>query len=232
MKCAEAREELSAALDGALNAEEARAVEAHAASCAACRAWRAELADVRGLLRGIDDADEPSGLSATVGREVLAAIQRGPARVVDADRRRAARADVSRRLVFMVVAAIVVTVLAVVALGTAASFWFPRSMLSKPRPHVRLPPPPPSPGPVATFHGKLDSTSDDVSTREALRALFAKWPGTFSASQADADQRLFALSVEFEGPAAAAGDFEKLLSEFQRAHGGSLRSWRYSSEVR
>lgn len=232
MKCAEAREELSAALDGALTAEEARAVEAHAASCAACRAWRAELADVRGLLRGIDDADEPPGLSATVGREVLAAIQRGPVAPVDTDRRRAARSDVSRRLVFAVVACVVVAVLAGFLLVPIGLAWVVSSM--KPRAPIVDPPLPLSPRsrPAPTVYGKLSMSSDDASTRDAVRVLFAKWPGTFTADQADAGQGLFALTVEFEGPASAVGDFEKLLTEFQRAHSGSLRSWRYSSQTR
>ncbi len=232
MNCAEAREELSAALDGALTAEESRAVEAHAAGCAACRAWRAEMADVRGLLRGIDDADEPPGLSATVGREVLAAIQRGPVRGADADRKRAARSDASRRLVFAVVASIVAVVLAGFLLVPIGLAWVVSSM--KPRTPATSPSVPSSSRsrPAPSIHGKLSMSADDASTRDGLRALFAKWPGTFTADQADADQRLFALTVEFEGPASAVGEFEKLLAEFQRAHSGSLRSWRYSSETR
>lgn len=233
MNCAEAREGLSAALDGALAAEEARQVEAHAASCSACRAWRAEMADVRGLLRGLDDADEPPGRTAAVGRGVLAIIEgRAPAPGSE-DRQRVRRGEVARWLVG--VALVTPVVLFGVLLLLAGIV---KATLRTPPAASSAAPSSPRPGsssssarPEPVVHGHLDMRAGDEATRDALRALFAKWPGTVSATQPDAGD-LFALTVDFEGPSRFAGDFEKELSAFQRAHAAALRRWSLSSEVR
>jgi anti-sigma factor RsiW len=65
MECREARNNVSALLDGALEPGEAEAVRDHIGSCAACRAvfdtMQAADADARAALRGVADSARPSG---------------------------------------------------------------------------------------------------------------------------------------------------------------------------
>ena len=231
MNCAEARDALSALLDDALTSNEARAAEEHAASCASCHASRAELAEVRQLLRGIDDADESPGLAAAVGRDVIAAIHGRPLGAKSAAP--PLPAGGARSIAWTAAG------LAAVALAAAAGWaaW-EESRRGEKRPEIASPamekPAPPANPPrrALTHYGHLEIRATNASTRDAARDLFKKWPGTFKSSEPDANGTL-ALVVDFEGPAnAAAGEFEQSLRDFQREHGSAIRDWMYSSETR
>ncbi|KAF0244052.1 MAG: hypothetical protein FD180_2864 [Planctomycetota bacterium] len=248
MNCTEAKDALSALLDNALTSDEAREAEAHASSCAGCRAWRTEMAEVRQLLRGIDDGDEPPGLSAFVGREVMAAIH---GRLLGT--KPAPSPERSARRIAWAAAGFSALALAAAA-GWAAWESSRRGEKRPDRPAVASPsaektsssvkpdpepvrPPPPEvpdepPRPARTHYGHLELRATDAGTRDAARDLFSKWPGTFKSSEPSVSGA-FALTIDFEGPASdAADEFEKLLLDFQRKHGASLRSWKYSSETR
>ncbi|MEK7468002.1 MAG: zf-HC2 domain-containing protein [Planctomycetota bacterium] len=257
MNCNQARDALSALLDNALTSDEARAAEEHAASCAACRALRKELAEVRQLLRGIDDADEPPGLAASVGRDVMASILGRPPGAKPAASR---SADGGARAIAWTAAGISALALAAAAtwavwesskreekreerpaIPAPATGAAPTDTPVKPEPDPVRPDPPPvkpdpppvkPPRPAPTHHGHLEVRATDAATRDAVRDLFRRWHGTFSASEPDVNG-MSALLVDFEGSAGDAADgFEKLLREFQREHGASLRYWNYSSETR
>lgn len=234
MNCAEAREGLSAALDGALGAEELRAVEEHAAACAECRRAREELADVRRLLRGVDDADDVSGRTAEIGKGVLAAIAHPSPTEATLERRRVVRAEVLRTGVGGLVLAIVIGLPLLLIAGVIAVAIMMYSVNRAPRQPLDDPPPVSGsrPGsPERRVHGRLELRAGDASTRDAARALFARWPGTFRAEEHETGEE-YALEVEFEGRASDGPAFEKELSAFQRAHSGSLRGWSYSQETR
>jgi hypothetical protein len=255
MNCSDAKDALSALLDNALTSEEAREAEAHAASCASCRAVRAELAEVRQLLRGIDDADEPPGLAAIIGRDVMAAIHgrtlgAKPPPAADGG----ARAMAWTAAAFAGAALIAAASWAVWESSKRAQrrdenpvsppavkepVTTPAPVKPDPEP-VRPDPTPVKPDPLPvkpprpapTFKGHLELRSTDEATRNAVRDLFQKWPGTFTASEPVVNGQS-ALIVDFEGPAGAAvDDFEDLLQEFHSSHASSLRSWNYSSETR
>jgi hypothetical protein len=60
------RMRLSAYVDGALDAREARAIDAHLAACASCAAYLAELRSVVAVLREVEPMPAPDGFAASV----------------------------------------------------------------------------------------------------------------------------------------------------------------------
>jgi len=70
MRCEEARNELSAYLDGELGPQEADAVREHVASCAACREVLEELRATIDLVGALPPCEAPQGLAADVQREI------------------------------------------------------------------------------------------------------------------------------------------------------------------
>ncbi|MCE9584139.1 MAG: zf-HC2 domain-containing protein [Planctomycetes bacterium] len=207
MNCEDAREGVSAQLDGALPAGEREALESHVAGCAACRAFRVELADVRTLLRGVDDLDEPVSRAAAVGKGVLARIEEDPGR---------------KREKWMVFVGIgVVAACAMIVAGIAWHYRPREESEHGPAPVLREPSP--------AFHGHLELRAADAATRDALRELFRQWRGTSSLSQPEAGPE-FAFAADFDGPDDPA--FLERLRAFQRDHGLSIRSWKFSSSTR
>lgn len=70
--CDDARELLSAALDGELDAAEEAALEAHLAGCADCAAHRERLAGVRDVFRSLTPAAPPRDLASAVMERIRA----------------------------------------------------------------------------------------------------------------------------------------------------------------
>lgn len=226
MNCAEAREGLSAALDGALGAEELRAVEAHAASCAECRRVRDELADVRRLLRGVDDADDVPGRTAAIGRGVLAAIAHPPPTEADLDRSRAERSGIARRMVWTLVGGVVAAVLLSVIVGTALTIWWVRHWSG-----LRAANPPGASGPAAPAprsRGRLIVSAKDRGVRDQALALFKDWSGNIRVDQADTDNRLFSLTVDFRGQSDEVERLKRRLSDLHDANASVLMRWEFS----
>lgn len=69
--CPERHEDLSALLDGALEADEARALEEHLAGCAGCQAEREALAHLVGQVRALPRRAAPAHFGAAVMARVL-----------------------------------------------------------------------------------------------------------------------------------------------------------------
>ena len=74
-ECRRAEEWISAALDGELTAEEARALEAHLTECPACRALAADLARLHGAMAGMEPA---RAVPPELHEKILSAAAREP----------------------------------------------------------------------------------------------------------------------------------------------------------
>lgn len=72
LSCDDARELLSAALDGELEAAEEAALEVHLAACADCAAHRGRLAGVRDVFRSLPPAEPPRDLASAVMERIRA----------------------------------------------------------------------------------------------------------------------------------------------------------------
>ncbi len=73
MNCNQYREWMSAELDGRLDEQSARLLNAHLAACPACRQVKADLAKTVGLLRALPEIEPPPGLAAAVRQRLAAA---------------------------------------------------------------------------------------------------------------------------------------------------------------
>lgn len=84
-------ERLSEYLDGALNASERKAVEAHLEECDACRAALAELRDVTRTAQALEDRPPAHSLWPGIASRIRAGQHAAPLLVTDIRERRAAR---------------------------------------------------------------------------------------------------------------------------------------------
>lgn len=223
MTCEEAREGLSALLDGALAPAEAADVRAHAAACAACRAWRAEIEGVRNLLRSVDLADDEPAQTGKLGQGVVAAI---------GERRRARWiAWTAAGLVAAAMIAAVVRDAVVIRARNAAKPAVKAPPAAPPREPENPELPEAAPG-TRRIAGRLGARTSDAATRAALRELFRSWPGTFAAKNSE-DGGDFGMTVDYEGPAGGKADeFSKRLDEFQREHGDAILEWSLEVKTR
>lgn len=114
LACDEARELLSAQLDGEVDEAEARALDEHLAGCQRCESERRRLEAVRSAFRALPVAAPPDDL----GREVLDRIQREGGRLTGG--RFAGRPASPRRRAAWV--AMIATALATVAVAT--TLWW------------------------------------------------------------------------------------------------------------